>query len=187
MTTSVASTTLTLVRNIFERIASNLTVLLSRQMTVSGVKAESVYGRVAGTGRIHISFKLGFARGDVQGHGCLLVPLPDAICLGGYLLMLPDAIVTDARDQTTLDSDLKDAMLEIGNFVGGAIDEAIRSTAMAPVTVRSEGCQGVRADVRPCFGYEEGTELIIGRATARVHQFPEFELILMIPAFATAG
>ena len=29
--------------------------------------------------------------------------------------------------------------------------------------------------------YEEGDQLIVGRATARLHDFPEFEIILVLP------
>ena len=47
--------------------------------------------------------------------------------------------------------------------------------------MHSEGCQGVRADVRPAFPYEEGSELIVARVGACFDPFPPFELILMLP------
>ncbi len=186
MTSTADPATLTLVARAFDRITSNLAVLLNRSIVYDEVTADVVDSRVAGAGQVHLSFKLGLSKEGEHGQGCVLVPLPDAISLAGYLLMLPDSIVADARGHSDLDDDLKDAMLEVGNFVAGAINEALRSTGEGGATVRSDGCQGVRADVRPAFGYDEGSELLVGRARVRVHEFPEFEMILMLPAFAAA-
>jgi hypothetical protein len=35
--------------------------------------------------------------------------------------------------------------------------------------------------VRPALPYEEGNELLVGRAKVRLHESPEFEVILMQP------
>ena len=72
-------------------------------------------------------------------------------------------------------------MLEIGNMIGGAGNTALASLGASASSLRSEGCQGVRADVRPAFPYEEGNELIVGGVTARFEPFPPFELILILP------
>ena len=45
----------------------------------------------------------------------------------------------------------------------------------------------MRSSVRPAFPYVEGTELVVGRATARVHEFPPFEMITMLPVLPAAA
>ena len=76
---------------------------------------------------------------------------------------------------------LKDAMLEIGNFVGGATDAAVRGLLNGEVSVRSEGCQGVQAEAVPIFVYQPGTPLVIGEAKLKLHDFASFKLILQLP------
>ena len=132
-------------------------------------------------GLIHISFKLHVETGQGRLHGCLLVPLPDAISLACYVLEIPDGAIESRRRLDELDESMKDAMLEIGNFVGGSVEAALRSLGMSGIKVHSEGCQGVRANVRPALVYEEGTPLVVGRATIQLDGLPESEAILILP------
>jgi len=62
------------------------------------------------------------------------------------------------------------------------VDVALRPPGDEETMVRSEGCQGVRADVRPAFAYDEGSELIVGRAHMTLHDFDPFGVVLMLPA-----
>jgi hypothetical protein len=96
-------------------------------------------------------------------------------------MMLPEESVQARRALTTLDSATRDALVEIGNFVGGAADAALRSLDLPDIRVRSESCQGVKPGVRPAFVCEEGAELRVGRAQAQLAGGPLFELILMLP------
>jgi hypothetical protein len=131
---------------------------------------------------VHVSFRFGAEEGERLHHGALLVPLPDAITLASFLMMLPDNTVRERRQRTSLDDSLKDAMFEIGNFVSGAVDAALRALESPISRVRFEGCQGVRPDVRPALVYTEGDPLIVARATVSVAQFEPTEMIVMIPA-----
>lgn len=180
-TASGAVTDVELTEHILERIASDLGMIFDREFKISGARSERKNERATGRSKIHISFKLRLKREDDVYHGCVLIPLPDAISLAAYLMMVPDDAVKSHRSTTTLDQSTKDAMLEVGNFISGATDAVVRTWIPEKLTVRSEGCQGVRANVRPAFPYEEGTELIVGRATAQIHSFPEFEIVLMLP------
>jgi len=72
-------------------------------------------------------------------------------------------------------------MLEVGNFIGGAADAALREAVGVKAKVRAEGCQGVRPDIRPALVYNEGDSLLVGKAKGRIHDYPEFDLILMLP------
>ena len=178
---------LDLVRGIFERIATDLGMIIDREIRIFEPQVGRTRTRVEGQGQIHISFKLAFKVGEETLHGCLLVPLPDALGMAAYLMMVPDEAVEASRGETELDRSTKDAMLEVGNFVAGAVDAVVRGRFADGCSARSEGCQGVRPGVRPSFVYEEGRELIVGRSTAQLHEFPEFELILMLPIIPPAA
>jgi len=169
------------VEEIFERIAGDLAMIADREFTIASIETERMDARPAGANEIHISFKMGFETPDGNLHGCLLIPLRDAICLSCYLMMVADDAVAKKRDETELDGTTKDAMLEVGNFVAGATDSGLRALGVEGVVVGSEGCQGVRPDVRPALVYAEGTPLTIGRAKAKLHDFPEFEMLMILP------
>lgn len=170
-----------LVEETFQRIAGDLGMIADRPIEVSNVTTERATKRAAGRDVVHVSFKLGIQHEDSIAHGALLVPLPDAITLACYLMMIPDESVKTKRAMTTLDAGIKDALMEVGNFVGGATDAALRGLGFPGLEVRSEGCQGVRANVRPAFVYEEGSDLVVGRCKLRIHTWPEFEAVLMLP------
>ncbi len=173
-----------LIEEILHRIASDLSMITDRELAVNVKSVEKQNERPAGKGKVHISFRLGFEQEDAVRHGCLLIPLADAISLACYLMMVPDDGVKGKRSLKDLDETLKDAMLEVGNFIGGAADAALRESVGAMAKVRSEGCQGVRAGVRPALLYNEGDPLIIGKAKGTIHEYPEFDMYLMLPELA---
>ncbi|MBK7641981.1 MAG: hypothetical protein IPJ19_02860 [Planctomycetes bacterium] len=172
---------------IFQRIAGDLSMIADRELKVQHAEVQRTTARVAGAKLVHISFKLGFEHAGQITHGSLLIPLPDSIALACYLMMMPDDGVKSKRNLSSFDSGTKDAMLEIGNFIGGAADAALRSIGLDDIRVRSESCQGVKANVRPAFVYDEGTPLIVGRAKAQLHSWPAFEMILMLPVLEPAS
>ncbi len=171
-----------LITGILERTLQDLGAVMGREIQLTTPAVERASSRPAGKGRIHISFKLGLSKdGRPERYGAMLVPLPEAITMACLLLMIPDEALAVRREESTLDPALKDALLEIGNMIGGATDAALAGLGAAGWSVRSEGCQGVRPDVRPAFPYEKGSELVVGRTSARMEPFPPFELILMLP------
>ena len=130
----------------------------------------------------HISFRLEFRKGEETSQGCVLVPLPDAISVASYLMVLPDASVQKRRESTDLDRSTKDALLEVSNFLGGSADQVLQdAVAGAEVSVRSAGCQGVAADALANFEYAAGTELLVGRVSLTLHDYPSFQAIVMLP------
>ncbi|MFT4539766.1 MAG: hypothetical protein ACI841_005202 [Planctomycetota bacterium] len=181
----IAEEEVELVEETLQRIASDLSMIADRTFDLNAVKVKRGMARAVGRERVHISFKLGIKTEDGILHGCLLVPLPDAISLACYLMMVPDDGVVAKRADKTLDSTTKDAMLEVGNFIGGAADAAFRALGLSEtVKVNSEGCQGVKASVRPALIYNEGDPLLIGRGKAKLHDYQGFEMILMLPDVA---
>jgi hypothetical protein len=171
-------------RHVLERMSADLAMIVDREVHLEDVHAERRRARAVGYGQVHISFKLGIELGGEVHHGCLLVPLPEAVSLAAYVMMLPDDAVARERSRTDLDGPFKEALLEVGKFLAGACDSVLRRVLSDECVTRSEGCQGVRAGVRPALGYVEGDELVVARGRARVHHFEPFEMILMLPSLA---
>ena len=171
------------VNEIFDRVASDLAMLSDRDFVIQSVNYEERDDRPVGPDLIHISFRFGVV--DITGevyHGAMLLPLPEAVSLAAYLMMQPDAAVAELRTTTELDHSIKEAMLEVGNFVAAAGEAALRAINSRAQGVIFEGCQGVRADVRPALDYEEGTSLAVGRAQAIVAGEGPVELLVMMPS-----
>lgn len=169
---------------ILQRIAGDLSMIVDRELELQPAQVQRASARVAGQGGVHISFKLGIQYAGALRHGTLLVPLADAQALAGCLMMLPEETVQAKRAQTTLDNVTKEALLEIGNFVGGAADAALRSLGLEQIRVRSESCQGVKPGVRPAFVHAEGEALLVGRTQAQLGGWPASEWILQLPDLA---
>ncbi|MBL8857158.1 MAG: hypothetical protein JNL28_01455, partial [Planctomycetes bacterium] len=148
------------------RTTADLSMLIDRKFEIQSVASECLDHRPAGMGSVHISFKIAVQRGLAITHGTILVPFKQAVTLAGWLQMMSDAEATRRAELTTLDSAMKDGLLEIGNFVAGACEASLRTVGVSDARVVSEGCQGVAADVRPALKYEEGASLTIGRAQA---------------------
>lgn len=186
VSTPPADTTLAgdkaLVGGILAQISKDLGLMLGHELLLESARVERALTRPAGAGSIHISFKLGFhSASGVELSGCLLVPLADAVTMAGLLLMMPEDVIAARREEPTLDTPLKDAMLEIGSMLGGATGTALAELGLARWSVHSAGCQGVRAGVRPALPYVEGSELVVGRLAARFEPHPACELILILP------
>ena len=182
--TTSATSDLELSRGILERMATDLTIIVDRRIQIEGVQVERQTQRAAGQGGVHISFRFSIERDGEKSQGCLLVPLPEALTLAAYLMMRPDEHVAEERLRTVLDGSYKEALLEVGKFLAGACDAVLRRALPGDPAAHSEGCQGVRAGVRPAFSFTEGDELVVARARARIHDFEPFELVLMLPGIA---
>jgi hypothetical protein len=171
----------TFIASLFKSVAADLAMILDTEVMMEAKAVERQAARVAGAGAVHISFRFLVHHEGEEHHGSVLVPLPDAIGLAGHLMMHEPTEVEAERARQDLDRPLKEALLEVGNFIAGAIDAVIRTWYPPESSCRSTGCQGVRADVRPAFAYREGGELVVGRARARVAKYPEFEAIVQLP------
>lgn len=173
----------TLITGLLARITSELGTMIGHELVVEAPAVERAHTRPAGKGQVHVSFKLALGRADgSKRFGALLVPLAEAITMASYLLMTPDDELPRRRAETQLDPALKDAMLELGSLIASACRTALAEIGAAGWSMSAEGCQGVRADVRPAFPYSEGSALAVGRARARLEPFEPFELLLILPA-----
>jgi len=183
MTPVALPTDTQLVEALLRRLRLDLGMILGQELRFEAPRVERARTRPAGSGTIHISFKLVLrAERGVERHGALLVPLAGAIAMAGNLLMMPEEDIARRRQESALEPALKDALLEIGNLIGGALNTVLAELGLAGWSARSHGCQGVRADVRPAFPYQEGSELVVARAATHLEPFPAFELLLLLPA-----
>ncbi len=179
MNSSATSLCETLVEPIWKHIVADVGAIIDHRLELLSLSRERHHARPAGVGEIHISFRLGIRTPEELLHGCLLLPLGDAIALAGFLMMVDDDIVERSRDSTELDLTTKEALLEIGTFLAAAVDSAVPGG----FAVIPEGCQGARPGVRPRLDYREGQELIVGRARLAIHHYAPCEALLVLPDF----
>jgi len=173
-----------LAQGILDRVGADLGMIIDRSVRVDECRVERLDERVAGEGSIHISFRIGVCFDGTSRQGCLLMPLAEAISMAGYLMMMSDQDVAEYRGRDTLETSMKEAILEVGNFISGACDTVLRRSHPGGASIRSEGCQGVRADMPPALEFEPGDEFVIARTRAGIDTFPEFELILILPGLS---
>lgn len=168
------------------RATADVSMLIDKPFAVHGITLERAQKRPVGAGGVHISFKIAVERHSVITHGAILIPFPEAVSLACWLQMLPDEEVRRRANGTTLDQTMKDGLLEIGNFVAGALATSLRTVGIADARVVSEGCQGVRAGVRPALSYVEGSPLTVGRGQAQLANGAPFEMIVILPPLVPA-
>lgn len=58
--------------------------------------------------------------GTVQGHGCLLISIKDAIYIGGTLIMLPESELDAVMAEQQYSDELQDSYGEVANIICGA-------------------------------------------------------------------
>jgi len=172
---------------VLRRICDDLAMFLDRPLELESVDSARSPNKVAGERSVHIAFKFGLTVDGVVQHGAILVPLADAISFACYLMMMTDEVVGARRKEKDLDRAQKDAMVEVCNLVGGSIDGAMRDQFPKRVSARSEGCQGLRAGSAPAFERTPGVDLVIGRAKVKLHTFPTFEMLLMLPVISSGA
>ena len=169
-------------QNVFERVASDLSMIADRDIEVHSIAYEERQDRAAGSSVVHIAFRFGVrAAGGGVHHGALLVPLAEAISVAGYVMMAPEDRVAAMRESGEVDIAVKKALVEVGAFVAAAGDAALRTAGVACDTVVFEGCQGVRADVPPRLDYVEGAPLSTSRAMVSIAGQPPVECLIMLP------
>ncbi len=172
---------LALLKDTFDRIASDLSMLTDRPIDIEGATYERWVERPAGAELVHICFRFSVETAGEAQHGGFLAPLPLAVALAGYLMMSSDQQVVDMLACSEPSQPVKEAMIEIGNFVASAVESALRTLALPCERVVFEGCQGVRADVRPRLEYVEGDALAVGRCMMGLASFEAAETVLMLP------
>ena len=61
--------------------------------------------------------------GDKEGLGFMLVQVPDAVILGGTLIMLPEDQIEEQKNSGTFDGEVADSFGEIANILAGSLTQ----------------------------------------------------------------
>lgn len=117
------------------RIAEEVGALLGGDFTVSGeerclVTKEQAFDQLKGK---QISASLEVV-GEVEGKGCLLIGIKDAIRLGGTLIMLPGSELDEVVGREDYSEEIEDSYGEIANIVAGVFTKDFEE--MFPRTCR---------------------------------------------------
>lgn len=171
-----------LVQQCFNKLAEDLSMLLDRPLLCSQVEVARARQRVAGEKAVHVAFRFGVTVDGTLRHGALLVPLPEAIAMACYLMMMADDVVAARRKDRDMERATKDALLEVGNLIGGSLDCAVREVFPRRTSTRSEGCQGLKPGFAPAFPRASDEEHVVARATLALHEYPAFDAWLMLSA-----
>ena len=105
-----------------ERIQAEVSSLLGKPFTIGEpifrqTSKEDLFAELSGKSVLaRVSLD-----GDVQGKGCLLVSVADAIRIGGLLIMLPDSELESVVTAQDYSDELKDSFGEVANIICGAI------------------------------------------------------------------
>lgn len=165
----------------FRRIAVDLSMLSDSDIEVSGITVEERTDRPAAASGVHVSFRFGLNAGSGVQHGALMLPLGESICLGGNLMMAGPQQIDELQAKGEVAGPLRDAILEVGSFVAGALQSAMGGRGVSSAKVDFEGCQGVQASVPPRLDYEEGSPLVVSRAAFRLGTRAPVEALLILP------
>lgn len=143
---------------------------------------EIVQDRPGEDENIRIAIRFGFKTPRGARVGFMLFPLPDALVLGGELLMMPADVIRTAMESEEPDEGQKEAMMEVGNLLGGAFDGLLAKRLSDETLVRFLGCQGVAPGCAPWVPGYAGEDFAVRRHSVSFGEFPPFDLLIAIPA-----
>ncbi len=166
---------------ILNRIASDVSIVADVPIQLSGVEVTTEDDRPTGDEVVHISFRLTFQEEGRTSQGCLLMPLSDAQVLAGGLMMQPPTRLDEARKSDELAPAAKEAVMELGTFFAGAAESALRDLGHVLVQVQHQGCQGVRADVRPRLDFTDDATFLVGRCKAQLSEYDAQVWVMVLP------
>lgn len=175
------SSAVELVSEIFAALSLDLESMLEHSVRFGDLHTQLAHQRAQGDGQVHISFRFTLKSQAQVKMGCLLMPLPEANALAGYLLALGERATRVARRIQEPATTMKESMLLLGQIFSTSLGRVAMGRQPLGLQVSSAGCQGVRAGIRPALEYREGAALLVARAESQVGSFAPFETILMLP------
>ena len=114
---------------VLKRIEEEVTALIGAELTLSELETaltskEDFFENPMGK---QVIAQLGIV-GEVEGNGCLLLRLKDAIRLGGTLIMLPLNELEQAIANEDYNDETKDSYGEIANIIAGSYTKVFEET-----------------------------------------------------------
>jgi len=105
-----------------ERMQEEVSALLGKSLTFAEPQTkvltkEEFFSEPAGKSvLVHVKFD-----GELEGDGCLIVPIRDAIRIGGTLIMLPESELEKVIRDEEYSEELEDSYGEIANIICGSL------------------------------------------------------------------
>jgi hypothetical protein len=167
-------------REVAAQLLESVSAIVDKELALGEFECSRREQRSAGEGQVHINFKFKFSLDGQVSHGCLLLPLTQAVAAACSMLMMPVAQVGEICSSGSLDTPIKDALLELGNMLASSLGAPYQEPC-EQVSVQFAGCQGVRAGVRPAIPYREGSPLLTIEAHSIFEPFGRFRFLLLLP------
>ncbi|MFO7767052.1 MAG: hypothetical protein R6V33_11525 [Pelovirga sp.] len=122
--------------------------------------------------------------GDKKGAGYLLTRIPDAIAMGGTLIMLPDDQIAEQMQTGEFEGEVSDAFAEIANILAGSLTQTFLDRYPKPlrfVRTDSETIVPTKVDIDADQPFAEGSYYL---ASFAVHMegYELQRLLLTFPA-----
>ncbi len=143
---------------------------------------EIVFDRPGEDEGIRVAIRFGFKTPRGARVGFMQLPLADALVLGGELLMMPTESIRASMEAQEPDEGQKEAMMEVGNLLGGAFDSLLGKRLSDETLVRFLGCQGVAPGQAPWVPGYTGEKIAVRRHSVCFGDFAPFDLLIAIPA-----
>jgi chemotaxis protein CheY-P-specific phosphatase CheC len=110
-----------ILESVCARIQDQVSGLIGATFILSGlqrqfISKEDAFDQLSGK---QVAARLDIT-GDIQGQGCILLEVKDAIRLGGTLIMLPEASLDEMVSSARYDEDTEDSYGEIANIIAGS-------------------------------------------------------------------
>ena len=122
--------------------------------------------------------------GDSEGMGFMSVQIPDAIALGGTLIMLPEDEINEQRAGATLEGEAEDAYGEIANILAGSLTQVFLDRyprKLRFIRTESETVVPTKVDIDSEQPFPEGNYYLASFAIA-MEGFELQRILLVFPA-----
>ena len=153
-----------------ERMQEEVSALLGKTITFSEpetkvLSKEDFFSEPAGKSVLaHVQLE-----GDVDGQGCLIVSIRDAIRIGGTLIMLPDSELESVISEEEYTEELEDSYGEIANIICGSLTTTFEEQypkSFRLVRTEQEVILPVKVDIESDDPVPDGTYYLMSTAMA---------------------
>lgn len=130
---------------------------------------------------VRVALRFGYRTSRGVRMGFVQMPLDGALLLAGALLMRPTSELAAERGSDAPGEGHKVALMEVGELLGSAFDEALKDRHGAGSEVRFFGCQGVAAGEAPWVSDYAGQPFAVRRQNVSLSRLDPFEMLVAVP------
>ena len=171
-----------------ERMQEEVSALLGKAITFAVpetkvLSKEDYFSEPAGKSVLaHVQLE-----GDVEGRGCMIVPIRDAIRIGGTLIMLPDSELDSVISEEDYTEELEDSYGEIANIICGSLTTTFEEQypkSFRLVRTEQEVILPVKVDIESDKPVPDGTYYLMSTAmTLDGAEMGKLQLLLPAASF----